>query len=132
MMKTFVLLSALVLSTAAFAGDGKAGFRVLGGTHVSFDYEADMAAGKITGTMMRQGFQRLELTNSRAGGWTGNVGGATIEVAPIQGQEEGVRKLTVRTFEGIFNYSLVKNRKGDLEIRAVGPKTGSLLIHEIT
>jgi hypothetical protein len=132
MFKSFVVLSALALSTAAYAADGKAEFRIAGGAHVSFEYEADLAGGKITGTVERGGFNRVEITAGRGGAWTGTVGGTGIETGEIQGDENGVRRLTVRTMQGIFSYSIQKNRRGDIEFRAVGPRTGSLLMHVVT
>ncbi len=132
MFKSLVVLSALALSTAAYAADGKAEFRIAGGAHVAFEYEADLAGGKITGNVMRGGFNHIELNAGRAGAWSGTVGGAGVSTGEIQGEEDGIRRLTVRTMQGIFSYTIQKNRRGDLEFRTIGPRTGSLLMHMVT
>jgi hypothetical protein len=123
-IKSLVVLSAFVASAVAFAADGTSSFRLSSGRIASFDYSADFQAGKITGSLERNGYNKVELTASR-GGWTGAFGMGGINVAPIQTTGEN-QVVEISTMEGFFHYTLSKDGKGGLEIRAMG-KNGDFL-----
>jgi len=130
-MKLFVVLSAFVFSFAAFAADGTSTFRLSSGRILSFDYSSDLAQGQITGTLERDGVQSVQFSAAR-GTWSGTVGGTGVETAAIQTQEGGRKSVDISTIQGHFHYIFENNAKGDLLIRAVGPKSGELLQAEMS
>src|SRR5277367_4326250 len=93
-VKSLFVLGALALSTAAHAADGNASFRLGSGAILSFDYQADLKAGNVTGSLIRRGYNRVDLSSTRSGGWSGTLGGGGINVDPIQGQQGGDRQIT--------------------------------------
>jgi hypothetical protein len=131
-MKSLIVLSAMALSFSAFASDGTSSFRLDSGRILSFDYNADMAKGLVTGTVQQDGLQSFQLSNNRASGWAGNMGGAGIETAPIQTSDDGMKTLDVSTIQGQFHFIFESDAQGNLTIRTVGPHSGELLIAEMT
>jgi hypothetical protein len=116
---------------AAFATDGTFAFRFGSGVILSFDYKADLKAGKLTGELDRQGVNQVNLTASREGGWSGMLGGAGVSMNPISTSEGGRQQLTIQTIEGIYTYTIDSDGKGNFEFATIG-KNGDLLHASLT
>ena len=132
MKLSLVVLGALVVSTAAFASDGTANFRIENGAVVSFSYDADFHAGKLTGQITTNGTSQVELSVNRAGDWTGHMGTVSVNASAVSTDDAGMQTVEIRTMDGIFDYTIETNAKGDVEFRTMSPQTGELLTAGLT
>src|SRR5438045_1933693 len=103
--KSFLVMGALVMSSAVLAAD-HAEFRIDNGAGVSFSYDLDSGAAKVTGELTRNGTSPVEIVGDRLGNWNGRVGTVSVSVAVAEVQADGSRTIEVQTMDGIYDYTL--------------------------